>query len=270
MPSFHSREASDRRILSKAEMRRRLIALILAPIACIFGADNVLTKQEKAQGWILLFDGKTLNGWDSAATGAPGRGRGTGGTAKQGKAPTPQPGAAPQVGSNPRACSTPVGLAAVPAGTSHWEVVGGLLIPCGEPAGYLTSKESYKDFALQVDFKTGEDTNSGVFIRSPEGIGGYEVQIWKAQPQGYNTGSIVGTAKTEGEFKFIPDQWNHYEITAEGDHMVIVLNGTKTLDVHDSKFPDGRIRLQYQKFPIEFKNIKLKLPGLRLEQELIH
>jgi hypothetical protein len=251
-------------------MRRRLIALILTPIACIFGADNVLTKQEKAQGWILLFDGKTLNGWDSTATAAPGRGRGTGGTAKQGKAPTPQPGAAPQVGSNPRACSTPVGLAAVPAGTSHWEVVGGLLVPCGEPAGYLTSKQSYKDFVLQVDFKTGEDTNSGVFIRSPEGIGGYEVQIWKAQPQGYNTGSIVGTAKTEGEFKFIPDQWNHYEITAEGDHMVIVLNGTKTLDVHDSKFPDGRIRLQYQKFPIEFKNIKLKLPGLRLEQELIH
>ena len=132
-------------------------------------------------------------------------------------------------------------------------------MPCGEPAGYLTSKESYKDFVLDVDFRTGEDTNSGVFIRAPGGSGGYEVQIWKAQPQGYNTGSIVGTAKTDGEFKFIPDQWNHYEITAEGDHMVIVLNGTKTLDVHDSTFPDGRIRLQYQKFPIEFKNIKLKL-----------
>jgi hypothetical protein len=228
-------------------MRRRLIALALTPIACIFGADNVLTKQEKAQGWTLLFDGKTLNGWDSAATAAPGRGRGTGATAKQGKAPAPQPGAAPQVGSNPR------------AGASHWEVVGGLLVPCGEPAGYLTSKQSYKDFVLDVDFKTGEDTNSGVFIRSPEGIGGYEVQIWKAQPQGYNTGSIVSTAKTDSEFKFIPGQWNHYEITAEGDHMVIVLNGIKTLDVHDSKFPDGRIRLQYQKFPIEFKNIKLKL-----------
>ena len=103
------------------------------------------------------------------------------------------------------------------------------------------------------------DTNSGVFVRSPEGNGGYEVQIWRAQPQGYNTGSIVGTAKTDGEFKFISVQWNHYEITAEGDHLVIVLNGVKTLDVHDAKFPDGRLRLQYQKFPIEFKNIKLKL-----------
>jgi hypothetical protein len=240
-------------------MRRlSLVSLMFATMTGIFAADNALTKQERAQGWILLFDGKTLNGWDSAATSAPGPGRTPAGSMKQGKA-TAQPGAAPQVGSNPRACSTPVGLAAVPAGASHWEVVDSLLLPCGDPAGYLTSKESYKDFVLRADFRTGEDTNSGVFIRAPQGVGGYEVQIWKAQPQGYNTGSIVGTAKTNGEFKFLPDQWNHYEITAEGDHMVIVLNGTKTLDVHDSKFPDGRVRLQYQKFPIEFKNIKLKL-----------
>ena len=234
------------------------IGFMLITLPSLFGADNVLTRQERAEGWTLLFDGKTLNGWDSADPSAGGQGRGkSGGAPKQNKA-APQSGA-PAQGSNPRACSTPVGMAAVPAGASHWEVVNGLLVPCGEPAGYLTSKENYKNFVLDVDFRTGEDTNSGVFIHSPEGTGGYEVQIWKSQPQGYNTGSIVGTAKTEGEFKFIPDQWNHYEITADGDHYVVVLNGAKTLDIRDSKFPDGRIRLQYQKFPIEFKNIKLKL-----------
>jgi hypothetical protein len=233
-----------------------VIGLLLVTLMSLFGADNVLTPQEKAQGWILLFDGKTLTGWDSTNPSTGGRGRRQGGGVPKSPA---QPGAAPQVGSNPRACSTPVGLAPASAGASHWEVVDGLLVPCGEPAGYLTSKENYKNFVLDLDFKTGEDTNSGVFIHSPEGAGGYEVQIWKAQPQGYNTGSIVGTAKAEREFTFIPDQWNHYEITADGDHFVIVLNGTKTLDIHDSKFPDGRIRMQYQKFPIEFKNIKLKL-----------
>ena len=199
----------------------------------------------KAQGWMLLFDGKSLNGWDSA--GQPQNS----GAAKQG--------AAAAVGSNPRACSTPLGLAPVPSGASRWEVIDGLLLPCGETAGYLTSKEDYKDFILDVDFRTGEDTNSGVFIRSPGGTGGYEVQIWKAQPQGYNTGSIVGAAKTEVDYKFIADQWNHYEITADGDHLVVVLNGAKTLDIHDSKYSNGRIRLQYQKYPIEFKNMKLKL-----------
>jgi hypothetical protein len=229
---------------------RGFLALMLATPASVWGADNILTPQEKAQGWILLFDGKSLNGWGSAGTPAPAQ---NSGAPKQATAPAP--GAAPAVGSNPRACSSPSRIA---PGASRWEVVNGSLLPCGEPAGYLTSKENYKDFVLDVDFRTGEDTNSGVFIRSPGGAGGYEVQIWKAQPQGYNTGSIVGAAKTDVEYKFIPGQWNHYEITADGDHLVVVLNGTKTLDIHDSKFSDGRIRLQYQKYPIEFKNIKLR------------
>lgn len=233
------------------------VSLLLIAAAALFGADNVLTPKEKAQGWVLLFDGKTLNGWDSAVPQAagPGRGQGGGGRSGAAKKGPAQPGAAPAVGSNPRECSTPQ---AQTGGASQWEVVDGTLSPCGSPAGYLTSKESYKDFALTVDFKTGEDTNSGVFIRSPGGNAGYEVQIWKAQPAGYNTGSIVGAGKTDKEYKFIADQWNHYEITADGDHLVVVLNGTKTLDIHDSQFSDGCIRLQYQKFPIEFKNIKLR------------
>jgi hypothetical protein len=230
------------------------IGMLLIVTAALYCADNVLTPQEKAQGWTLLFDGKTLNGWDSAV--AQGGAR-QGGAPKQAAAPAQ--GGAPAVGSSPRACSTQQGQAPVPPGGSHWEVVGGALLPCGDPPGYLTSKESFADFVLSIDFKAGEDANSGVFVRSPEGAGGYEVQIWKTQPQGYNTGSIVNTGKTEGEFNFKADQWNRYEITADGDHLVVVLNGVKTLDVHDSKFASGRIRLQYQKYPIEFKNIKLRV-----------
>src|SRR5271170_854523 len=150
-----------------------LCTLMLASPWSAFGADNVLTPQEKAEGWILLFNGKRLNGWDSAVTPAAGRGQETSGAAKS-SAGLAQGGAA-AVGSNPRACST---LAAVPPGASHWEVLDGLLIPCGEPAGYLTSREDYANFILDVDFRTGGDTNSGVFIRSPGGAGGYEVQIW--------------------------------------------------------------------------------------------
>jgi hypothetical protein len=224
-----------------------LTAFLLTSATSLVAADNTLTSKEKADGWILLFDGKTLNGWDATL-------------------PPPVPGATPaapatypQVGNNPRPCSTPIGKAPVPPGTSHWEVVKGAISPCDAPPGNLATKASYKNFVLAVDFRTGEETNSGVFVRSPGNSGGYEVQIWKAQPAGFNTGSIVGVGKTEGEFKFIPGQWNHYEITAQGDHFTIVLNGMKTLDVHDSKSPEGSVRLQYQKFPIEFKNIKLKV-----------
>ena len=219
----------------------------------LLAADNVLTRKEKADGWTLLFDGKTLNGWDSANPATPG-GQGRGKQGKQGKQ-APPPAAHPAVGSAPRPCSA---QSEVPAGASHWEVVHGTLSPCGDPAGYLSSTAEYQDFDLQVDFRTGADTNSGVFVRSPRGIQGYEVQIWQWQPAGYNTGAIVGAGKTGREYNFVPDQWNHYEITADGDHLVVVLNGDKTLDVHDSKFADGHLRLQYQKYPIEFKNIKLK------------
>jgi hypothetical protein len=212
-------------------------------------AMNTLTAGEKAQGWQLLFDGNRLDGWHPSVP-APGRG--------QASAPPPaQPGALAQVGSTPKPCVTaPKGSA--PAGSSHWEVVDGLLTPCGAPAGYLTSDRSYRNFVLSIEFKCGEETNSGVFVRSPQENGGYEVQIWKQQPAGYNTGAIVGTAKTTRDYTFKPDQWNHYQITADGDHIVVVLNGETTLDIHDATFSEGHLRLQYQQFPIAFRNIKIR------------
>jgi len=38
---------------------------------CAAAADNTLTPQEKAQGWTLLFDGKTFNGWEDPAKKTP-------------------------------------------------------------------------------------------------------------------------------------------------------------------------------------------------------
>lgn len=146
----------------------------------------------------------------------------------------------------------------MPVGSSHWEVVDGLLMPCEEPTGYLTSDQPYKNFVLSIEFKCGEDANSGVFFRSPQESGGYEVQIWKQQPAGYNTGAIVGTAKTARDYRFNPDQWNHFQITADGDHVVVALNGETTLDIHDARFSEGHLRLQYQQFAIAFRDIKIR------------
>jgi hypothetical protein len=80
-----------------------------------------------------------------------------------------------------------------------------------------------------------------------------------AAAAGYNTGAIVGTAKTARDYTFRADEWNRYEITANGDHLVVVLNGETTLDIHDTSFAEGNLRLQYQQFPIAFRNIRIRL-----------
>ena len=50
----------------------------------------------------------------------------------------------------------------------------------------------------------------------------------------YGTGAIVDVAKVEPMPK-AGGKWNTYEITAKGPHLVVVLNGQKTVDVQDFK-----------------------------------
>ena len=83
------------------------------------------------------------------------------------------------------------------------------------------------------------------------------LQIWDYQPEGYSTGSLVGSLKA-GPAKIIPNEWNSYEITARGDRFTIVLNGKTLLDGSDSKHASGVIGFQCQKDNrIQFRNIRL-------------
>jgi hypothetical protein len=119
-----------------------------------------------------------------------------------------------------------------------------------------------KDGALTVD-KLDEEANSGVFIRCDQSqkIDAkicYEVNIYDKRPDpSYGTGAIVDVAKVDPMPK-AAGKWNTYEITAQGPHLVIVLNGQKTADVQDSKHTSGPIALQYGSGVVKFRKVQIK------------
>jgi hypothetical protein len=53
-------------------------------------------------------------------------------------------------------------------------------------------------------------------------------------------------------------KWNTYEITAQGTRLVLVLNGTKTVDVQDSRLTSGPFALQRGRGTIKFRKVEIK------------
>jgi hypothetical protein len=195
-----------------------VLVTVAAAVAAAQNNPNALTANETTQGWKFLFDGKSLDGWQPYVT------------------------------------------FTAPA-TGDWVVADGAIVCPGTSAGWLASNETFTNFKLKLQFRGSEKTNSGVFLRSEkEGAPhktGYELQIWDYQPAGYNTGSLVGSLKAMPA-TILDGQWNDYDITADGDHYVIVLNGKTILDDHDPKHTAGVIGFQCQKGnKIEFRDIRL-------------
>ena len=152
-------------------------------------------------------------------------------------------------------------------GKANWEIKDGVLTADkldGKALAYLVSKTPYKDFQIRAEFWVDDEANSGIFIRceKPDAIDGkscYEVNIFDKRPDpSYGTGAIVDTAKVDPMPK-AGGKWNTYEITAQGPHLVAILNGQKTADVQDSKHLNaGPIALQYGSGVVKFRKVQIK------------
>jgi hypothetical protein len=147
-------------------------------------------------------------------------------------------------------------------GDANWQLMDGI-VQANKGTGFLVTKASYADFQLKVEFWVDDDANSGVFIRceNPQQItamNAYEVNIYDKRPDPtYGTGAIVDVSKPLTAMK-AGGKWNTYEITAQGPHMVVTLNGTKTVDVQNSAHARGSIGLQYGAGTVKFRSVQIK------------
>lgn len=170
--------------------------------------------------------------------------------------------------------------------TTVWRVEDGVIkggsIEKGNKQNeFLTTKNSYKDFVLKLEWKlTGTEgfINSGVQIRSrriekpKHEMKGYQADIGK----GF-TGCIYDESRRNKILAKAPDEvikkaekpgdWNLYEIRCEGRRIVLKVNGEQTVDYteeDETLEQEGIIGLQIHggaKSEVQFRNITIEVLG---------
>jgi len=198
--------------------RKRAIQLSLA-LGVLAVAANYVTSEAASQdaGWVTLFDGKSLDGWDQV-------------------------------------------------GESNWRVEDGAIVVdkmAGKDAGYLVTKNSYKNFVVRVEFWSSDDANSGIYFRCLDAKKitdrtCYEANIFDKRPDpSYGTGAITRYVEVDPMPKAV-GKWNTYEVTAKGRDITVVLNGETTAKLRNGMFDEGPIALQHGAGAIKFRKVEVK------------
>ena len=216
-------------------------------------AHNTLSDEEKAAGWELLFDGKTVDKWKSYN--------------KEGF---------PEKGWK------------VEDGMLIVEKSGGEESGNG---GDIVTKDKFENFEFTLDFLLSDTANSGIFymVLEEEGMAIWnsapEYQILDdARYAEMGSTNIHFTAANydlhpaETDYKKPMDEWNTAKIILNNGHVEHWLNGNKVVEyelwspewealVASSKFKDfdqygrtknGRIGLQDHGYEVRFRNIKIR------------
>lgn len=146
---------------------------------------------------------------------------------------------------------------------ANWTVADGVVSATQGKAGLLRTTIPFADFQLKVDFRADKTTNSGVFLRmepnpAPDAVKDalYEVNIAPVDNP-FPTGGIVQRKRPDAEFQ--STDWQTFDITAEGGHIAVKINGKPACDYVDPKpVRRGYIGLQFREGPIAFRNVKLR------------
>ncbi len=148
---------------------------------------------------------------------------------------------------------------------TSWEVKDGAITAHGAKAGHLYSqRDDYTNFVYRMEAKIGDKGNSGQYFRAKFAKGfppGYEAQINATHSDRIKTGSLYPFMRGQERNEFIkkycvldkppagagPDEWFTQEVTADGNHIVIKVNGVTTVDYTDphNTYTKGHFAIQY-------------------------
>jgi hypothetical protein len=151
-------------------------------------------------------------------------------------------------------------------GDANWRIQDGALqadFLRGKVPSYLVTKSTYQNIDIRAEIWVDSQTNSGIFIRCQQAdkIGAdscYEINIWDTRPDpSYGTGAIVDVAKVS-PMPRAGGQWNTLEITAQGDQLVVKLNGQVTAQARDGKHAKGYLALQYGSGIVKFRKVQIR------------
>jgi len=227
-------------------------ALFVSTIALQAAPLNMLSQKEHADGWRLLFDGKTFNGWRNYGDKEPG----------------------PEWKIENGALVLERHLEPGESGQLH--------------DGLMTDEE-FGDFELSAEWKIAPGANSGILYRVSEGEHqphetGIEFQILdnqrhpdSAKARDRQAGACYALYAPAKDVTHPVGEWNTARIIVRNNHVEHWLNGVKLLSyelgsadwnkrVKKSKFstmPDfakaakGHILLQDHSHHVEFRNIKI-------------
>jgi cytochrome c len=226
--------------------------------------DNSLTDKEKAAGWVLLFNGKDLDGWHN-----------------YGKT---------SVGKSWVVADNSIHLEAKPNPNGGWQAADG---------GDILTAEEFGDFELHLDWKIGPCGNSGVIYHIVEDPAKYDY-VWKTGPEmqvldnachpdskipKHRAGDLYDLVSCKYETVKPAGEWNHAKLVFKNGKVEHWLNHRKLVELQmfkngkpteewsrliaGSKFPKlpapdfglfqkGRLSLQDHGDPVWYKNIKIR------------
>lgn len=159
-----------------------------------------------------------------------------------------------------------------------WSVADGVIRDTGKPSGYMRTESAYANYLLHVEWRWPEQGgNSGVLIHmsGPDAVWPKSLEC---QLHSGNAGDfwVIGGVETNEHAKGgkrvngrrtikLKDssekpigEWNTYDIICKDDWIVVFVNGVLQNVATKCSETSGRICLQSEGTPVEFRNIYLE------------